>query len=95
MMFTAAGTDRPRSLYQLIATWTEAYRLSEYEVARLDSLAEDPPADNLRESLAEELRLLMKERKLLPLSPLTIEQLDMAQIAIDAGLKITASLRIL
>ena len=94
MMLPADGPDRPRAWPRLIAAWAEAYRLGEHEVARLESLLEDPPVENPQESLSEELRLLMEERKLPPLPPLTAERLRVAQKAVDAGLALTLPRRV-
>ncbi len=70
----------------LIAQWQAERSLSSAEVARLESVLTDYPADQVRAELAEELRWIMGERKLATVTPLTVEDVRQARRAVEAGL---------
>ena len=70
----------------LIATWRLERDLTPAEVARLESVLTEYPADEVRGELAEELRWIMGERKLATVTPLTVEDVRQARHAVEAGL---------
>lgn len=70
----------------LIATWQVERSLSQVEVARLQSVLIDYPADEVRAELAEELRWILGERELATVTPLTVGDVRQARHAVESGL---------
>ena len=81
-----AESSKSTTHLALIAKWQAERSLTPAEVARLESVLTDDPADEVRAELAEELRWIMGERKLATVSPLTVEDVRQARRAVEAGL---------
>ena len=68
-----------------IADWTSEYGLTAEEVARLESVLSDYPADEVASELDEELRCVFGARKLATMPELTWEEIEDARRAFASG----------